>query len=473
MKLFDMVDAAMDELVGLEQDLVRIQSVNTGAADSGNETEVCRLLEQRLNAEGVANLTLESAPGRGNFIADMGNQAAPSLMLMFHSDVVPVEDASKWDYPPFSGEIVDGAVWGRGSDDAKSLTCAASMAMILLKRAGVSLGGNLRLLASADEESGGHYGIQWLAATHPDRVRADWAVNEGGGMPFETTDGRQAYLLAVGEKGRIEARFDFAGRSAHGTLPWYADNALYKLAELLRRLQQYQKEADIDLSLPIFSQLHLFGVAGEVTTDNVDRLLDELDNTNEGLARELKGMSRISIAPTVASAGAKSNSIPAGATLTCDVRTLPHQDEAYVRGELDELIDGLSGVSYELATWAASNSSPADHSFVDQMKRSTEKVLGREIIMIPELTVGFTDSRCVRPLGTQAYGFGPLTPDSDTTRPGVHGINEAMEISNLCVSHQDTDGPGLPGLAGQHAMISKHHGQQQPRPLRPEGMTIP
>ena len=167
MKLFDMVDEATDELVGLQQALVSIQSVNTGAPDGGNEIEVCRLLEQRFDAEGIANLTLESEPGRGNFIADMGNQAAPSLMFMSHTDVVPVEDDSKWDFPPFSGEIVDGTVWGRGSDDAKSLTCSGSMAMILLKRARVSLKGNLRLLAAADEESGGLYGIQWLAANHP------------------------------------------------------------------------------------------------------------------------------------------------------------------------------------------------------------------------------------------------------------------------------------------------------------------
>lgn len=430
-KLFDMVDKATDELVGLQQELVRIQSVNTGAPDSGHETEVCRLLEQRFNAEGIANLTLESAPERGNFIANLGSRAAPSLMLMSHTDVVPVEDENKWDYPPFSGEIVDGKVWGRGSDDCKSLTSSGSMAMIILKRAGVSLNGNLRLLAAADEESGGFYGIQWLAANHPAKIRTDWAMNEGGGMPHKTVDGQQAYLFPVGEKGRIEARFAFAGRSAHGARPWYADNALYKLAELLRRLQQYQNEAEIDLGVPVFKHLHRFGVAEAATTENIDRLLDELDNTRQGLARELKGMSRMSITPTVTAAGAKSNSIPADATLICDVRTLPRQDEAYVRRELDKLIDGLDGVTYELAVWAVSNSSPADDAFVDLMKRSTELVLGREIIMIPDLTVGFTDSRCVRPLGTHTYGFAPLTPDSDTTRPGIHGINESMEISNL------------------------------------------
>jgi acetylornithine deacetylase/succinyl-diaminopimelate desuccinylase-like protein len=305
------------------------------------------------------------------------------------------------------------------------------MAMILLKRAGVRLNGELGLLAAADEESGGFHGIQWLAENHPDKIRADWAVNEGGGMPLKTVNGQQAYLFPIGEKGRIEARFTLAGRSAHGARPWYADNALYKLAELLERLRKYQDEAEIDLSLPVFGQLHLFGVEGEVTTENIDLLLDKLEKTNLALARELKGMSRISVTPTITTAGAKSNSIPARATLVCDVRTLPHQNEAYLRQELDKLTDGLDGVSYELDIWAISNSSPADSPFVDLMKRATELVLGQEILMIPGVTVGFTDSRCMRPLGTQVYGFAPLRPDSDTTRTGIHGINEAMEISNL------------------------------------------
>jgi len=430
-KLFDTVDDATSELVELHQELVRIQSINTGAPDSGNETEVCRLLEQRFSAEGIPNMTLESAPGRGNFIAHIGDKNNPRLMLMSHIDVVPVEDESEWDFPPFSGQVVDGKVYGRGSDDCKSLTSSSAMAMFLLKRAGVSLNGELRLLAAADEESGGFYGIQWLAENHPDKIRADWSLNEGGGMPLKTVNGGQVYLFSEGEKGRIEARFHLSGRSAHGARPWYADNALYKLAELLKRLRKFQDDAEIDLSVPVFEELHLFGVEGEVTPENTDLLLDELEKTNKALARDLKGMSRMSITPTITAAGVKSNNIPSIAKLICDVRTMPHHDEAYVRRELDKLTDGIDGVSYELDVWAISNSSPADSPFVDLMKRATELVLGQEILMIPNLTVGFTDSRCVRPLGTQVYGYSPLSPDSDTTRTGVHGINEEMEISNL------------------------------------------
>jgi acetylornithine deacetylase/succinyl-diaminopimelate desuccinylase-like protein len=428
-RLLDMVDEAQDELVALHQELVRIPTVNTGAADSGHETELCRFLEGRFNAEGIPNLTLESAPGRGNFAAHIGDQARPRLLLMSHSDVVPIEDENKWDLPPFCAEIVDGKVYGRGSDDCKGLVATQAMALVLLKRAKVSLQGELRFLATADEESGGRYGIAWLADHHPDEIRADWAINEGGGSPVETTDG-VGYLFALGEKGRIEARFTFSGRSAHAARPWYADNALYKLAELLKRLEAYPP--DIDVSTPIFQFLHLFDVRDQVTPENLEALLENLSKKDQPLARRLTGMSRMSVTPTVTGAGAKSNSIPSQASLTCDIRNLPHQDEAYVRHELDKLMEGIEGVCLELDVWAVPNASPADSPFVAHMRRATEWALGGEdVVLIPSLTVGFTDSRCVRPLGTQVYGFGPIVPGSDTARAGVHGVNEVMEIENL------------------------------------------
>ncbi len=430
-KMFTMVDDAKEELVELHQDLVRISTVNTGAPDSGNEIVVCRLLETLFEAEGIDHETLVSAPGRGNFIANMGKGDSPSLLFMSHTDVVPVEDESTWDHPPFSGDIVNGSVWGRGSDDCKSITASGVMALFILKRAGVRLNGNLRLLAAADEESAGFYGIQWLAKNHPDKIRTDWAVNEGGGTPLMSKDGERIYLFPVGEKGRYELEFSFAGRSAHGAHPWRADNALYKLSELLERLHAYQDNCEIDVSVPVFDNLGYFGVKDMVNSGNADRVIEEIEKTDPRLARGLRGMSRISITPTMVNAGAKSNSIPAAAKLTCDVRTLPSQDEAYVRREVEKLVDGIDGVSYELNLWAVSNSSPVKGDFVDMMRRATEEVMGEHIIMIPELTIGFTDSRCVRPLGTQAYGFSPRRPESDTSHSGVHGINESMEIADL------------------------------------------
>jgi acetylornithine deacetylase/succinyl-diaminopimelate desuccinylase-like protein len=427
-RLMAMVEDATDELVALHQALVRIPTVNTGAPDSGNEIEACRLLESRFKAEGIPSLILESAPSRGNLLASIGEQRRPRLLLMSHTDVVPV-DESRWSVPPFGAEIREAKVYGRGSEDCKSLVSTGAMAVILLKRAGLRLSGQLSLLAAADEEAGGRYGVGWLADNHPDKICADWALNEGGGMPLDTTEGL-AYLLNIGEKGRMEARFVVTGRSAHGAIPWPADNALYKLAQVLQRIQAYEPERDV--SLPVFRSLSLFGVPGPVAPETIDRLLDSLARREPALALQLTGLSRLSIAPTLASGGVKSNMIPALARLTCDVRTLPHQDEGYVRRVFETLVAGIEGVELELDVTAVANTSPSTTPFVDCLQRATALALGREEPrLIPALTIGFTDSRYVRPLGTQAYGFSPLLPGSDRLRPGIHGVDEAIEIDNL------------------------------------------
>ena len=248
-------------------------------------------------------------------------------------------------------------------------------------------------------------------------------------MPLKIPGGL-AYFISIGEQGRMEAHFTLRGRSGHGARPWLADNALYKLAQLLERLRNYQSE--IDVSLPIFQHLHRLGIDEEPTSKNLDGLLEKLGEQNRAVASMLTALSRMSIAPTMAAAGIKSNSIPASASLVCDIRALPHQDKAYVRQELEQIMQGIEGIGLELDVTATANASPYDSPFVTQLQRATALALGREdTAWIPGLTVGFTDSRCVRPLGTQVYGFSPLTPDSDTVRPGVHGVDEAMEIDNL------------------------------------------
>jgi acetylornithine deacetylase/succinyl-diaminopimelate desuccinylase-like protein len=427
--LFDLVDQQADELIGLHQALVRCATVNTGAAESGNEVEACRVLADYFEQQGIESTTVESAPTRGNLVAKIGDSSGKSLLLMSHVDVVPVEDATVWSHPPFGADIIDGKIWGRGSDDAKSLASTGALTLALLKRAGVQLRGELRFLAAADEEAGGRYGIGWLARNRPDLVGTDYAINEGGGSPLSTDSGT-AYMICIGEKGRLEARFTCSGRSGHGAGPWFADNALYKLSQLLERIRAYEPE--VDLSLPIFQNLQLFGVEDEVTVDNLDVVLAELRERNPSVGRSLLALSRMSIAPTMVNAGIKSNSIPATAVLTCDIRTLPHQDEAYVRAELTKLADGIDGVSLELDVTATANASPYDSEFVQKIQQATSLAVGDDAIhWLPGLTVGFTDSREVRPLGTETYGFSPLLPGSNTVRTGVHGVDEYFEIDNL------------------------------------------
>jgi acetylornithine deacetylase/succinyl-diaminopimelate desuccinylase-like protein len=424
-----MTDDARDELVELHQALVRIPTVNTGAPASGNEVEACRFLERYLAIEGIQRSILEAAPMRGNFLASIGDQSRPRLLWMSHLDVVPVEDESLWTRPAFGGDIADGKVFGRGSDDAKSLVSTGVMALVLLKRAQVSLQGQVRFLATADEEAGGRYGIGWLARVHPEQIRADWAINEGGGIPIAARHGL-AYFLAVGEKGRVEARLKFEGRSAHAARPWLAENALYKLQAVLKRLHDYEPECD--LRLPFFSNLHLLGIEEQVTTDTMARIIEEVGQYSPAVASQMIALSRMTIAPTMISGGMKSNSIPPLADLVCDIRTLPHQDQVYVESEIAKLTRGITGVSWELETTAVANASPFEVRFVNHLQQAIRIALDdASVNFIPSLTVGFTDSRYVRPLGAQVYGFSPLKPGSELTRPGVHGVDEAMEVDNL------------------------------------------
>src|SRR5437868_4864244 len=188
--LLDSVDDAHDEIVTLLQELVRLPTVNRGSRpDTGNETAACDVLGPKLDAAGIPFEMYESAPGRGNLIASLGPAGGRRLLFMSHTDVVPVEDESLWEHPPFSGTLDRGRIYGRGADDDKGDVVAYCMALVLLQRAGVQLNGTLMYLAAADEESGGQWGAGWVASQMPDRVRADFAVNEGGGTPIPTPSG--------------------------------------------------------------------------------------------------------------------------------------------------------------------------------------------------------------------------------------------------------------------------------------------
>jgi acetylornithine deacetylase/succinyl-diaminopimelate desuccinylase-like protein len=431
-QLLQTVDDAEEEIVQLLCDLIDIPTANSGTMPTGDERPLCEFLKERLALEGIPSTILPSAGNRANLVARLDENAGePRLLFMAHTDVVPVEDETEWARPPFQGTVADGRVWGRGAADMKGMLAAEVMAMIILKRTGLKLQGDLILAAGADEETGGEYGFGWLAANAPETIRADYAVNEGGGTPVATEQGL-VYMVAVGEKGRLEVKITVQGKSGHAAAPWRSENALFKLAEIVRRLKVYQPE--IDVSHPVFEHLpSLLGLPEPITPDNVDALADRLSSRNRALASMLRGMSRMTIVPTMCSAGIKSNSIPGAGTLVCDVRTLPHQDEGYVRGEIEKNLAGIEGVSYELTYTAVPSASPYGTDFTAALQRAGEAVLGRDdIVWLPGLTTGFTDSRLVRPLGIAAYGFSIGHPDVDPDFPsGVHGVDESSDIRSL------------------------------------------
>ena len=428
--LFAQVDMQREDIIALHQALVRIPSVNTGFMPTGDETPVCEYVRDWLAEDGVASEILEAAPNRGNIIARIeGESRDAGLMFMSHTDVVPVEEEDKWRFPPFSATIADGRIYGRGASDCKGLLAAQLYAIRLLKRNGVQLQDSLILVSGADEEHGGRYGFGWLADNHPEKLRAPFAVNEGGGTPIESPSGL-AYLLGTGEKGRLQVEIEVKGTSAHASVPWQGANALYGLQRVLQRIEDYEPERDA--STDIFDHLSMFAIEHKPSPENVDDIIAEIEPDNPRFASMLRALSRMTLTPTMITGGIKSNSVPESIRLTCDVRTLPHQTDDYLRSQLDAIIEGIPGVSYEIDYMARPNSSAFNTPLADSIRRTTAQALNRnDIQWAPAISAGFTDSRFTRPLGVITYGFSGSHPDDDPMLSRAHGTDESIGINSL------------------------------------------
>ena len=430
LQLLEQVDESKNELIELEQALVRIPSINTGVMPTGNETKVCKFISEWLSRDGINSEILEKTPGRGNIIARIeGTSGEAGLMFMSHTDVVPVEEESKWRFPPFSATISNGRIYGRGAADCKGLLAAQMMAMRTLKRNIPALKNGLILASGADEEHGGRYGFEWLAKTYPEKIYAPYAINEGGGTQVSSTNGL-AYMLGVGEKGRLQIEIDIKGSSAHASTPWKGENASYSLSKVIERIENY--EAERDVSPDLFQHLSTFAIEDKPTGGNIDEIIAETERKDIELASVLRALSRMTLTPTIVKGGIKSNSVPESIRLTCDVRTLPHQDEDYVRSELSNVIGDIPGIDFQIDYMAVPNSSPFESGFVNKIKNATAITLGRnDIQWVPGLATGFTDSRFTRELGVDTYGFHGFHPDDDPSLVNYHGTDESEGIRSI------------------------------------------
>ncbi len=424
------VDDETNEIIALEQALIQIPSVNTGTMPTGNETIVCNYIRDWLARDDVHAEILESAPGRGNIIARLEGQSKKAgLMFMSHTDVVPVEDEANWFYPPFSATIANGRIFGRGASDCKGLLTAQLMALRFLKRNNVKLADSLILASCADEEHGGRYGFGWMAEHFPDKLEAPYAINEGGGSPVAAA-GALTYVVGVGEKGRLQIELTIKGVSSHASVPWAGTNALYRLASVVQAIEAYDAERDTSTSL--FKYLSNFAIEHKPSAGNIDEIIAEVDPNNPRLASMLRALSRMTITPTMIQGGIKSNSVPEYIKLTCDVRTLPHQDDEYLKHELTKILDGIPGVEYEIDYMAVPNSSEFETELTEKIKLATARALGRQDLQfIPAISTGFTDSRFTRPLGTVTYGFIGSHPDDNPLLTHAHGTDESIGIKSL------------------------------------------
>jgi len=424
------VDNTTEELLEIHRRLVQFPTVNTGIMPTGNELELCQYLHQLFNEENMPSEVLESAEKRGNFVARLGNKGGKAkLMFMSHSDVVPEGDPKNWTFPPFSATISNGRVYGRGASDCKGLTACQAMAMILLKRLNVSLSHDLLIAVGADEETGAKYGFGWLAKNVSEKIDAEYAINEGAGSAITTPKGIY-FPVAMGEKGRYEAKIQFHGKASHAAWPWVADSVLPKMSKAIETIHAY--EAKRDVSDPTFAALlPAFGIKEHATAENIDDIIERISAENSFVGNFLRGLSRMTITPTMVSAGLKSNSVPESGELICDIRALPSQNPEYARNELTDILAEIEGCDIDLSATAISNTSPINDKLLSAMQIATNAALGDETEIIPSLTVGFTDSRLVRQLGVTVYNFAPARPDSDPEKNRVHSSDESISIDDL------------------------------------------
>lgn len=421
-------DRARGEVLDLAKALVRIDTTNTGAPDSGHETLVAEFLGKLIKRAGVGVRLLGRTRARQSIVATQpGASRQVGLLFMCHSDVVPAGDRALWKSDPFSPTVRNGRLYGRGAADMKGTVAAMTTAFLLAHRLRLPYREGLRLICGADEEAGGAYGFGWLLDRHPNLLKARFAFNEGGGRPHLAKDGPH-YGLAWGEKGRYEAHITFGGTGAHAATPWRGTNAIARASEFVRRVTQTPPAPAVDARL-----LRGFRpLAGNVPADpkRLETYLTRLAPANEPLATELRALTRMTCTPTIVHGGNKSNSVPDRVEVVCDIRTLPRHTRAYILRYLKASTEGL-GAAIDLQTTAVSSATtplPADTDFVGL---ALAAALGTSVEVFPSLTMGFTDSRFARPTGTRVVGFAPRRPVGDAEPERAHGANESIHVEDL------------------------------------------
>jgi len=411
-----------DEVTELLQELIRLNTVNP----PGNETLAAELLRDYLEPFGVQCELYARAPERASLVARIpGSGGGPRLLLLSHTDTV-LADPAEWTADPWSGELRDGQVWGRGALDMKGQVAASAVAIASLAREGFRPRGDLIFAATADEEVGDDpdYGLAWLCREHPEAVRAEYAVNEGAGDRVEVA-GRPYYLCATAEKMSSPFVLRVHGRSGHASLPSIADNALVKAAGLIERLAAFSPEPRLIPEVEAFLEVVSGSVPAAADALAAARAVDP------AAATMIEPLLSLTVSPTMISASHKRNVIPALTEVTVDCRLLPGQAQADVEPLLQAWLGagdyeivwlaGQGGTRSAMATplWSAAE------SFIAEVEPGAR--------VAPICVAGFTDSHWLREaFGTVAYGFFPVKKmDPDLAARLVHSADERAEVDDL------------------------------------------
>ncbi|HUB75670.1 MAG TPA: M20/M25/M40 family metallo-hydrolase [Solirubrobacteraceae bacterium] len=409
--------------VELLRSLIRFDTVNP----PGNERAAQEHLAGVLGAAGFACELLGRTPERPNLLARLaGERPGPVLCLLSHVDTV-LANPGEWTHDPWSGDLDGGFVWGRGALDMKGQTAAEVAAACALAAAGWRPPrGTLLVVVVADEETGGGEGAVWLTQTHPEKVRCDYLVNEGGGGILDY-GGRRLCCLGCGEKGIFRFVLATGGVAAHASMPRVGENALVKLAPLLARLGERQPSYALTEHPRAFLE-----AVGALDDGDVAAAVERIRATDPRLVPILEPMLGVSLAPTRAFGSDKINVIPSRARLAVDCRVPPGLGEAEALAAIEEVL-GRDGYGLEWTEQVPGNGS----SFESPLARFIRGWIGEhdpDATVVPVILPGFTDSCTFRAAfpDCAAYGF---MPHRHTTRFDtdhlIHGADERIDVRDL------------------------------------------
>ncbi len=419
------------EVVELAATLIRNGCVNDGTPASGHEERSVATLAAYL---GEAGQVWEPSPGRQSVLYRVPGRVpgAPSLMLMGHLDVVPVNPTG-WSRDPFAGEVVDGVLWGRGAVDMLNQT--AAMAAVFKRHLGGEAprpAGDLLLLAVADEEAGGRLGADWLVRNAWDEVACDYQLNEIG-MPNIGA----ALPVTVAEKGPFWRRLHTEGIPGHASQPYGRSNALVPLATALARLAETGTPVEITpeweqfvdgLDLPAEEREAL------VDPDRIDAAIDDLALDDVGYARWVHACTHMTVTPTVITAGVKANVVPDEGHAEIDIRAVPGQDATTVDDHLRKVLgpDLYEDIEIEPVMDMPANGSAPSGPLWAAIGEAQQALTGATRL-IPTLIPVATDARFFRARGTVAYGVGLF--DERVTFGDLlamfHGNDERVSVESL------------------------------------------
>jgi acetylornithine deacetylase/succinyl-diaminopimelate desuccinylase-like protein len=424
---------AARETLGHLQAMIRLNTVNP----PGNELQVARHLEAALKAEGIETHLFEPAPGRGALVARLkGNGTRQPVLIMGHMDVVGVE-RDKWSVDPFAAEIKDGYLYGRGAIDDKGMLAVNLETMLLLKRNVVDKGGTLSrdviFVANSDEEQSGDWGMGWLIKNHPELIKAEFALNEGGRTRI--VGGKRLYVAVQNtEKVPHTVTVTARGPGGHASIP-LAGNAILRLGRALARIGEHREPVQVNPTTREF-----FAQLGRVWPNKQERaaMADVASSDTRRIQRGARVLAcipvfdavlRNGISATIVQGGIRTNVIPTEVSAKLNIRTLPGQSIDSVVRRLERVV-GDTMVS--IAVTDRGEDSPASdfHSPMFTAIRESAQALDPSLTVVPYLSTGATDSARLRSWGMQAFGLLPFPMNQDD-EDRMHGNDERVPLTSV------------------------------------------